>query len=159
MYTLSLPPNTRLSSIDFSDTTIQTQFESYSFFLLPILYDVFLLPIPSPRFYLFLFDADQVKSSQVARGERVRGWWCDHSRGGSPSRKACLGGGPWRRAATRACFVTLAASSIINTRTQPRKRTCHSNPHNTRISITDRVLQSGYGQYCRTSTLEAWKQA
>ena len=64
----------------------------------------------------------------------MRGWWCDHSRGGSPSRKACLGGGPWRRAATRACFVTLAASSIINTRTQPRKRTCHSNPHNTRIS-------------------------
>ena len=130
MYTLSLPPHTRLSLIAFSDTTIQTQFESYSFFYCRFLYDVFLLPIPSPRFYLFLFDADQVKSSQVARGERVRGWWCDHSRGGSPSRKACLGGGPWRRAATRACFVTLAASSIINTHTQPCKRTCHRDSHN-----------------------------
>jgi hypothetical protein len=66
MYTLSLPPHTRLSSIAFSDTTIQTQSDSYSFFLLPIFYMTFsyyrFRPLISIFFYLTPTKSSQAKS-------------------------------------------------------------------------------------------------
>ena len=65
MYTLSLPPHTRLSLIAFSDTTIQTQFESYSFFYCRF-YMTFsyyrFRPLVSIFFYLTPTKSSQAKS-------------------------------------------------------------------------------------------------